>query len=495
MGRTPRKWRSGSVRARRFPKTRFLALGIDWLALLYLSLCVYTLIDHWYPAFVVVRPSYHVPFPIYAWFTTIAGTLLLALVWENLGVSLGFRALSVRVARCDGSRTSWTMRLRRLGLDLLLVPSSLVSLTATLAPVAGLAVLCLGLARRTGISPIPGIAGWPIGAWLQTLGHSLAVFLLLLLAGAALLGLAYILLRAIWLRGTGDAGWIDRMTGTALASAGDLEESGTTRVRWYKTASGLFVILLIAFSFYVGSITTKIDLGTFARRASVTSYIWKDLLRPDFSHLTVIEPVLQDSIGTALIETVFMALMATIFGVVVAFPLSFLGARNIMATGPIGWTIYSFMRGFFNVVRSIETIIWAVIFAVWVGFGPFAGVLALAAHTIAALGKLFSEQVESIDPGPLEAIAAAGARRWQVILYGVIPQIIPSYLAFTLYRWDINVRMSTIIGLVGGGGIGRILFYYKNDGRWTELGAVIILIVAVVWLMDYTSARVRERIA
>ena len=92
------------------------------------------------------------------------------------------------------------------------------------------------------------------------------------------------------------------------------------------------------------------------------------------------------------------------------------------------------------------------------------------------------------------AIAAAGARRWQVVLYGVIPQIIPSYLAFTLYRWDINVRMSTIIGLVGGGGIGRILFYYKNDGRWTELGAVIILIVAVVWLMDYTSARVRERI-
>jgi phosphonate transport system permease protein len=480
---------------RRFPKVRFLSLGIDWIAFLYLSLCVYTLIDHWYPAFVVVRPSYHVPFPLYAWITTVLATLTLSLVWENLGVSLGFRALGIRVVRADGRRVSWLLRLRRLGLDLLLVPPTLVFLMAILVPFAGLTVLCLGLAHQTGVSPIPGMTGWPIGGWLQTFGYSLAVFVLLIVAGAVCVALAYAVLRTIWLRRTGESGWIDRAVGTALASAGDLEETATTQVKWYKTASGLFVVLLIAFSFYVGWITTKIDLGTFARRASVTSYIWRDLLRFDFSHLTLAEPVLQDSIGSALIETVFMALMATVFGVLFAFPLSFLGARNIMATGPIGWTVYSFMRGLFNVVRSIETIIWAVIFAVWVGFGPFAGVLALAAHTIAALGKLFSEQVEAIDPGPLEAIAATGASRWQVVLYGVIPQIIPSYLAFTLYRWDINVRMSTIIGLVGGGGIGRILFYYKNDGRWSELGAVILLIVVVVWLMDYTSARVRERIA
>jgi phosphonate ABC transporter permease subunit PhnE len=495
MARMPRKWRSGSVQVRRFPKTRFLALGVDWIALLFLSLCVYRLIDHWYPAFVVVRPSYRVPFPWYAWIATILGTLALSLVWENLGLSLGFRAMGIRVVRTDGRRAPWPLRLRRLCLDLLLVPPTLVSLGITLAPLSGLSVLCFGLARHTGVSLIPKTAGWAIGPWYQTFGYAVAAFALLLVAGAALVALAYLVLRTVWLRRTGESGGIDRLAGTALASAGDLEETTTTQVRWYKTASGLFVLLLIAFSFYVGWITTKIDLGTFARRASVTSYIWRDLLRPDFSHLSVAEPVLQDSIGSALIETVFMALMATIFGVIFAFPLSFLGARNIMATGPIGWVVYTFMRGVFNVVRSIETIIWAVIFAVWVGFGPFAGVLALTAHTIAALGKLFSEQVESIDPGPLEAIAAAGARRWQVVLYGVIPQIIPSYLAFTMYRWDINVRMSTIIGLVGGGGIGRILFYYKNDGRWTELGAVIILIVAVVWLMDYTSARVRERIA
>ena len=482
------------MRARRFPKVRFLALAIDWIAFLYLSLCVYTLINHWYRALVLVRPSYRVPFPLHAWIATILGTFALSLVWENLGLSLGFRALGIRVVRTDGRQVPWFRRLRRLCLDLLVIPPTLVSLGVTLAPFASLSILCLGLARRTGISLVPGMAGWPIGPWYQALGYAVAAFVLLLVTGVVCLALAYVVLRALWLRRTGERGWIDCVAGTALASAGDLEETITTHVQWYKTASGLFVLLLIAFSFYVGWIITKIDLGTFTRRASVTSYIWRDLLRFDFSHLTIAEPVLQDSIGSALIETIFMALMATVFGIVFAFPLSFLGARNIMATGPIGWTIYSFMRGLFNVVRSIETIIWAVIFAVWVGFGPFAGVLALAAHTIAALGKLFSEQVEAIDPGPLEAIAAAGARRWQVVLYGVIPQIIPSYLAFSLYRWDINVRMSTIIGLVGGGGIGRILFYYKNDGRWSELGAVILLIVAVVWLMDYTSARVRERI-
>jgi phosphonate transport system permease protein len=120
-------------------------------------------------------------------------------------------------------------------------------------------------------------------------------------------------------------------------------------------------------------------------------------------------------------------------------------------------------------------------------------------HTIAALGKLFSEQVESVDPGPLEAIASTGARRWQVVIYGVVPQVIPSYLAFTLYRWDINIRMATIIALVGGGGIGTLLFYWKNEvGRhadaWGQVGGVIVAIIVIIWLMDYISGRIREKI-
>jgi len=206
------------------------------------------------------------------------------------------------------------------------------------------------------------------------------------------------------------------------------------------------------------------------------------------------------SIVHYMMETIFMAFFATITGAIVAFPLSFLGARNIMGFSPVGWLIYTIMRFLFNIFRSIESILMAVLFAVWVGFGnPFAGALALFLHTIAALGKLYSEQVEGVDPGPLEAIAATGARRWQVVVYGVIPQIIPSYLAFTLYRWDINIRMATVIALVGGGGIGTLLFYFKNEvGRlenaWNLVGAVIVAIVVVVWLLDYISARVREKI-
>jgi phosphonate transport system permease protein len=165
----------------------------------------------------------------------------------------------------------------------------------------------------------------------------------------------------------------------------------------------------------------------------------------------------------------------------------------------VGWIVYTVIRAFFNIVRSVESIVWAIIFAIWVGFGAFAGTLALTVHTIAALGKLYSEQVESIDPGPLEAIAASGARRWQVVLYGVVPQIVPSFLAFSLYRWDINVRMSTVIAFVGGGGVGAIFRYYKDatgllKNSWNQVGAVILCIIVVVWVLDYVSARVRERI-
>jgi phosphonate transport system permease protein len=92
-------------------------------------------------------------------------------------------------------------------------------------------------------------------------------------------------------------------------------------------------------------------------------------------------------------------------------------------------------------------------------------------------------------------MTAAGARRWQIIIYGIIPQVVPSFMAFTMYRWDINVRMSTVIGLVGGGGIGRLLFYYRNELQWEKVGAVVITIIAVVWTMDYISGRVRERIS
>lgn len=195
-----------------------------------------------------------------------------------------------------------------------------------------------------------------------------------------------------------------------------------------------------------------------------------------------------------IIETVFLALMGTTIAVIFAVPLSFLGAKNLMARSLMGTGIYYTVRTIFNIARSIEPLIMATVFAVWVGIGPFAGVLALGLHSIASLGKLYSEQIESIDPGPIEAITATGASPLQVVRYAVVPQIVPPFIAFTIYRWDINVRMSTVIGMVGGGGVGFLLIQYINLLQWQQAATAIWGITIVVAAMDYFSAAVRERV-
>ncbi|MDQ7801117.1 MAG: phosphonate ABC transporter, permease protein PhnE [Armatimonadota bacterium] len=198
-------------------------------------------------------------------------------------------------------------------------------------------------------------------------------------------------------------------------------------------------------------------------------------------------------VAERMVETVFLALMGTAMGVVFAVPLSFLGARNL-AHGTVGLAVYGTSRTVLNVFRSVEPLILATVFAVWVGIGPFAGVLALGVHSVASLGKLYSEAIEAIDPGPIEAVEATGASRLQVIRYAVIPQIVPQFIAFTIYRWDINVRMSTVIGFVGGGGIGFLLMQYINLLLWQKAATAVWAITLVVALMDYLSARVRERV-
>ncbi len=161
---------------------------------------------------------------------------------------------------------------------------------------------------------------------------------------------------------------------------------------------------------------------------------------------------------------------------------------------PTGMIVYNIMRTILNALRSIEPLIMVVAFAVWVGIGPFAGVIALSLHTIAGLGKLYSEQVENILQGPIEAITGTGANRLQTIVYAVIPQIVPPYIAFTIYRWDINVRMSTIIGFGGGGGIGFLVQQNLNLLKYRDASVQMIAIAIVVATLDYASARVRERI-
>ncbi|HLE39218.1 MAG TPA: ABC transporter permease subunit [Acidimicrobiia bacterium] len=161
---------------------------------------------------------------------------------------------------------------------------------------------------------------------------------------------------------------------------------------------------------------------------------------------------------------------------------------------PSGMAAYYFARTFFNVIRSVEPLVMAIVFVVWVGVGPFAGAIALALHTTASLAKLYSEQVESIMEGPIEAVTATGATRLQSIVYAVVPQIVPPYIAFTLYRWDINVRMSTIIGFAGGGGIGFLLQQNINLLLYRAAAVQMLAIAIVVGTLDFVSARIRERI-
>ena len=140
-------------------------------------------------------------------------------------------------------------------------------------------------------------------------------------------------------------------------------------------------------------------------------------------------------------------------------------------------------------LRSIEPLVMAILFVVWVGIGPFAGVLALEVHSIAALGKLFSEQIESIDTGPVEAITAVGANPIQVVVFGVLPQVILPFLALSFYRGDINVRISTIIGFLGGGGIGFLLKQWINLLQYNEAGTALLAITIVVIILDTLSAK------
>ena len=195
-----------------------------------------------------------------------------------------------------------------------------------------------------------------------------------------------------------------------------------------------------------------------------------------------------------LIETIAIGLLATLFSTILAIPLSFFAAHNIMSRFPGGLAIYYVMRVFLNITRAVDTVIWGLIIVVWVGLGDFAGIIALTIHSVAALGKLYSEEIEHIDTGPVEAVQSTGANLFQIIRFAVIPQIVPSFLGYTLLRWDINMRSATVVGFVAGGGIGFFIVESIQMGGYQQYGAALWVVAIVIILVDYLSARWRENI-
>ncbi|HEY7623688.1 MAG TPA: phosphonate ABC transporter, permease protein PhnE [Candidatus Limnocylindria bacterium] len=201
-----------------------------------------------------------------------------------------------------------------------------------------------------------------------------------------------------------------------------------------------------------------------------------------------------DTAEGQMIITILLGVIATAFSIVVAIPLSFLGARNVMAGNRITSAIYVAVRLIFTIIRSIDVLIVVIVTAVLLGIGNAAGVVALAFHNVGVLGKLYSEAIEGIDPGPLEAITATGANRLQVIWTAVLPQIVNPFISFTIYRLDANVRLAPILGLVGGGGIGILLFQSINLLQYGAAGLIIFMIVVTVAAMDFGSAQIRKRL-
>lgn len=190
-----------------------------------------------------------------------------------------------------------------------------------------------------------------------------------------------------------------------------------------------------------------------------------------------------------MIITVQIALWGTVLAVVCAVPFGVLSAENIAP-----YWIYHPTRRLMDAARAINEIVFAMLFVVAVGLGPFAGVLALWVHTTGVLAKLFSEAVEAIDPRPVEGIRATGAGKVQEVIFGVIPQVLPLWISFSLYRFESNVRSATVVGIVGAGGIGVVLWEYIRGFYYSETAAVMIIIIVTVVVLDVISQRLRKMV-
>ena len=195
------------------------------------------------------------------------------------------------------------------------------------------------------------------------------------------------------------------------------------------------------------------------------------------------------SVMTAVLETLQIAIIGTTFGVVLALPLGFMAAGNVARPA-----LRSAVRTLLNAIRSIPLILYALFFVAAVGLGPLAGTLATAIYSSGMLGKFFSEAVEAIDPRPVEGVLAAGANRLEALRHGVLPQVLPHFTAYILYRFELNVREGTILGLVGAGGIGFYITLYMRSFEYGRVATLALIILAMIAAIDALSSKLRERL-
>jgi phosphonate transport system permease protein len=259
------------------------------------------------------------------------------------------------------------------------------------------------------------------------------------------------------------------------------------------------IVFLVVWS-YQGSET---DLGQLLSREGISQifvYIGK-LFPPDLSR-TVLKEALRGAI-----ETFSISFMGTLMAAAIALSLVFFSSRNLIYSGLLfemeartGWIRilrlipYLCVKGVSNLLRTIPEMLWALIFVFLVGLGPFAGVLALGAHTGGVLGKLFGEVLEDVDPQPIESLQSTGANRLQILSYAILPQVLPQFISYILYRWEVNIRVAAVLGFVGAGGLGQRMYIAINLFLENQLLTLIFVIYALVTLVDYLSAYLRRTV-
>jgi phosphonate transport system permease protein len=239
---------------------------------------------------------------------------------------------------------------------------------------------------------------------------------------------------------------------------------------------GVIVLLILAF----GPVEMHNLPKLFSNSDNMRQF-GREFMRPDFTNLRLYIAQMW--------LTVQIAMWGTVLAVIIAVPFGLACARNVSPA----W-LQQPMRLLMNLLRSIPDLVIGTLFIVAVGLGPFAGVMALALNTGGVLAKLFSEAVEAIDKGPVEGVRATGATRLQEIVWGVIPQVAPLWTSYALYRFESNSRSATVLGLIGAGGIGQLLFESLNAFAYAQLSAIVIVIVVAVSLIDLLSQAMRARL-
>lgn len=253
-------------------------------------------------------------------------------------------------------------------------------------------------------------------------------------------------------------------------------------VRARKMALWAFFILLFAYCLYVFNFSPARIWTGFGRLGTVLSFMFPPYVWTSWSEFS--------EILNGLGETLAIAFLGTVLGAVVAFPLSFLGAKNI---NRLNFFRLSVRRGY-DVIRAFETLILALIFIRAFGLGPLPGILAIAVSEIGTFAKLFSEAIENTSERPIEGVKASGGSRMQQIRFGMMPQVGPVILSILLYNFESNVRSGTILGIVGAGGIGFLLSDRISAYKWDEAWSIIFLIIAMVYVIDWLSGLIRAKL-